>query len=162
MSTRFKLNLLGYDYIPTSLLNETHVVVSEEEFMNRYTEGTMVINTNLDEYCLPTVRNYLLYQEHLRWNAFHLLNGYEPMEKNRISYNGTKIIRKDYDLKLHACIISYEGLNELAKYQNELAKAYDPNCKDANRIEDLYCFDGLVFLSVYKIFKELGYTIIKK
>lgn len=162
MSTRFKLQLLGYDYIHNEHVNETHTVVSEEEFMNRYTEGTMVINTNIDEYEKPSIRNYLLYQEHLRWNAFHLLNGYEPMETERITYNGKKIVRKDYDLKLHACIITYEGLSKLALYQKDLATKYDEASKAATSIEDLYCFDGLVFTSVYKIFQELGYTIIKK
>lgn len=162
ISTRFKLNLLGYDFVKNSEVKSNHVPVLEEEFMSKYTDNTNNIDLDLNNYSKDTTRNNLLYQEHLRWNAFHLLNGYEPMEIDRITYNGNKIIRKDYSLKLHGCIISYEGLMTLAKHQRELIKKHDSTLAGANKIEDLYCFDGLVYITVYKAFNELGYTIIKK
>ena len=162
MSTRFKLNLLGYDYKKAEDIKENDVLVSEEEFRLKYTDKTNVIDIDINNYHLPTIRNHLLYQEHLRWNAFHLLNGYETMEKDDITYNGEKIIRKDYKLKLHGCIISYEALLDLAKHQNQLIKQFDETRFIDDTLEDLYCFDGLVYTTVYKAFYELGYKVIKK
>lgn len=160
ISTRFKLNLLGYDYVRNDELKEEHVAVSEEEFMAKYLDNAKEIDLDINNYSKPTTRNYLLYQEHLRWNAFHLLNGYETMEKDDIIFDGKKIVRKDYNLKLHGCIISYEGLLKLAKHQQNVINNH-PRGR-ANNLEDLYCFDGLVFTTVYKAFRELAYTIIKK
>ena len=160
ISTRFKLNLLGYDYVRNDELKEEHVAVSEEEFMAKYLDNAVEIDLDINNYSKPTTRNYLLYQEHLRWNAFHLLNGYEAMEKEDIIFDGKKIVRKDYNLKLHGCIVSYEGLLKLAKHQQNVINNH-PRGR-ANNLEDLYCFDGLVYTTVYKAFRELAYTIIKK
>lgn len=52
----------------------------------------------------------LSYQEHLRWNAFHIMNGFKVMPLKDIYIQENKTINKNIKLKIHACIRNFEGL----------------------------------------------------
>ena len=70
--------------------------------------------------------------EHLRWNAFHFVSGYSPMpddvfEKRAEIYRAQKAagkseirIGKDQENRLHACLVSWEELDELSAKENRV------------------------------------------
>jgi hypothetical protein len=60
--------------------------------------------------------------EHIRWNAFHLLNGWK---KRDIPQNSTTKIKKDAIRKLHPCLVSWEELDIVSKNHNKDYKADD-------------------------------------
>jgi len=87
-----------------------------------------------------TARNNLARREHLRWNTFHLANGWtkKPMQLTG-GKNGSDDLNAYFDLPLdspefgrknqlarqHACITTYEGLIELRRWQAEKADQID-------------------------------------
>ncbi|MEA2099981.1 MAG: NAD-binding protein [Campylobacterota bacterium] len=60
--------------------------------------------------------------EHIRWNAFHILNGWK---KREIPTDTTQIIEKDKIRKLHPCIVSWEELDNVSKNHGKDYKADD-------------------------------------
>jgi hypothetical protein len=116
MNIRFKLNLLGLD-----LTKDSDVVgLTKEDFQKIYNLDSTE-NYFYEQYFDTKIRNVIAYSEKLRWNAFYLLNDYRPMPKSMIKFNEIEkegktkyeLNRKDHILKLHACITSHQGLDEL-------------------------------------------------
>ncbi len=68
---RLKLNLLGLDYQSGE---DAESFAEIEAALGEKTE-------TYDGYFTQTCRNALLAQEHFRWNAYHMMNGYLPMKK---------------------------------------------------------------------------------
>jgi len=60
--------------------------------------------------------------EHMRWNAFHILNGWKKLE---IAEDETNKIKKDPVRKLHPCIVSWEELDTVSKNHNHDYKSDD-------------------------------------
>lgn len=61
-------------------------------------------------------------QEHLRWSAFHLANGYKLMSAEIFeerAKNKESKIQKDVVNKLHACLVPWEELKPLSDRQND-------------------------------------------
>lgn len=164
LSVRTKLNLLGYDYVDnTSAVNK----VSKEEFLNHYFEGNIPNINEKNMYDAPkdyfeiTRRNALIYQEHLRWSAFFLLNGYSPMPISKIKVLGeNKIYRKDYERKLHASLVHYYSLKDLTDYYKKLCD--ENNVSFYTSLEDLYYYDCTTLEMSYDVLELEGYKVIKK
>ena len=72
---RLKLNLLGFDYVKDG--NATGLEEIKEE--------KIAIRLPYEKCTQPGMENSLLAQEHARWNAYHMLNGYLPLKKSRLS-----------------------------------------------------------------------------
>lgn len=132
LSLRSKLNLLGLDYCRAD--ENTLVPLSESEYMNRYAaddmpdtqsynltvEGKRVIKYTLS---FPqSARKNLAYLEHIRWNAFMLSKGIVPADRQHIL--GEKVLKKgksvysngkNYALRRHGNLTTFEGLEEFAK-----------------------------------------------
>jgi hypothetical protein len=60
--------------------------------------------------------------EHKRWNAFHILNGWEKLE---IPKDTKTVIKKDVIRKLHPCLVSWNELDIVSKNHNHDFKSDD-------------------------------------
>jgi len=124
LNLRLKLNLLGIDYVKKDEINEEDKKVSIDELeallpqikldeegnlLPRKYEDFTFFNTNKE----ITSFNSLGFQEKLRWNSFYIFNGYVQMSYDDMCVleNGS-IYKDDNKTKKHACITTYEGLDE--------------------------------------------------
>lgn len=110
VSLRIKLHLLGLDYVDDGKGENTDLIKKR----CGYTE-----NRNYSEYATSSVSNAILAQEHARWNAYHLLNEYLPLPKEKISHeeDGKKSFKVKFpDAKKHACLTTHKGLSQLSEY----------------------------------------------
>ncbi len=79
----------------------------------------------------PEMMENLARTEHLRWNAFHLSMGFEPMPEALLEERAAAFKKgelkagekpgKDPEHKYHACLVSWEGLKELDRKEEALA-----------------------------------------
>ena len=77
--------------------------------------------------------------EHLRWNAFHFSMGYNRMDEDTIKAraemfkkDGKTRVMKDAAGKLHACLISWDELDELSELEERLT-GKKPDYKEMDR-----------------------------
>ena len=104
-------------------------------------------NGKPDGKILDTARNNLARREHLRWNTFHLANGWTKKPKELVGkkngeddlkeYFGSNLSfdilgRKNGLTKQHACITTFEQLIELRKLQALRASEPDKPDKEEN------------------------------
>lgn len=159
LSIRSKLHLLGYDFVKG--IGED----KSEEFFSIYQHGDPIIYLEKDSvmgrkevnygdcnFVRNTVRNNFAFQEHLRWNAYHICCGYLPATiEETLSTDKQSLI----DIRKHRNLLSYEGLIEYAQLlSNKNGKPY----KDNDVIKyDYQIMDDLPWLA-----SRIGYTIVKK
>ena len=152
MGLRLKLNLLGLDYGPgswkePSLIRQRHGHKGEYPY---------------EAYFTPSVRNAIIAQEHARWNAYHLVQGYLPMAKQDIAENSRdgKTVRfavKDPVGKRHACLTTYRGLDDLSVYLAERAGG-GRTAADY----DYYIYDEMLITTADRLLRSLGCTAIER
>ena len=153
LSLRVKLNLLGLDYVPDGKGENLDLLAKHYPRKGSYA---------YEEYFSPTLRNALLAQEHARWNAYHLVEEWLPMEKanitvkeddgHRVSFN-----TKQPASKKHACITTYHGLHDLSTF---LAEKAGRNCKAQDY--DYYVYDESLILSAAETLGRLNYSLTEK
>ncbi len=153
MSLRVKLNLLGLDYVKDGKGAGVSLIKERNGRKDGYAYS---------EYAGPSVRNALIAQEHARWNAYHLLSEYLPLEKEGItvmSDNGKKVRFnvKNLAAKKHACLTSYKGLSVLSAY---LAEKAGRGCTAADY--DYYIHDEMLIISAEELLTSLGYSVTEK
>ena len=154
---RLKLHLLGLDYIEDGKGENTQWI------SERY---PAVQHTDYSAYLLQGKRNALLAQEHARWNAFHLLEGFAPMRKQQIQVKavGADAVRfqtKDMCAKQHACLTTFRGLDELSSYLAQTAAQLTQRaCTPA--AYDYYAYDDMLLRCAAQLCRQLGYTITEK
>ena len=155
----FKLNIMGLQ-----LSNDSNVDgISKEEYMEIYCNDSNVKSFIYDDYNIYSTlstRMALAYQEHLRWANFYLVNGFAPMNLNEVKFVAGKIIHKNLDLKKHACLTSFEGLDILHKYELDLFLKNGIN-KTINDIET-YKYDLQLMDNLYDTLSLMNYKIHKK
>ena len=153
MNLRTKLNLLGLDYVKDGNSKNTSLITEHRGHKVEYIYS---------DYFTPSVRNALIAQEHARWNAYHLLCEYLPLEKNNItvkSDDGKKVRFnvKNSAAKKHACLTTYNGLNELSSYL-----AHKANNGGTAADYDYYIYDEMLINSAEELLNSLGYSLIEK
>ena len=153
MNLRTKLNLLDLDYVKDGNGANTARITERHGHKGEYAYS---------EYFTPSVRNALIAQEHARWNAYHLLSEYLPLDKNGItvkSDDGKKVRFnvKNTAAKKHACLTTYNGLNDLSAY---LAEKAGNGCTAADY--DYYIYDEMLITSAEELLNSLGYSVIEK
>lgn len=116
ISLRFKLNLMGLDLAPQPK------GLSEDKFVKRYDEDEQSRfhqvhpraknDADLNRYkpVAKKIRNLLARQEHLRWTANQMTQGYIPMSIEEMVMTKHYV---DHQLKKDARLTSFEGLFEL-------------------------------------------------
>lgn len=168
LNIRLKLNLLGYDYI-----KENHIV-DNEEIIDEISKKVKFEKKSYDDYLfyknnkIEPVHS-IAYQEHLRWNAFYISNGYVPLKIKDIKLlnpngnYGPEFYKDDNSLKLHACLTTYEGLDE---YHHHLAKllseANSREIEENINVVETYKYDHMIVENIRPMFKDSKYRIIKR
>ncbi|MBQ6894757.1 MAG: hypothetical protein IJN40_04630 [Clostridia bacterium] len=170
---RMKLNLLGYDYVKDNMGAGLDDVKKEK----------IAIDLPYKEYLNTGKEQALLAQEHLRWNAYHLLNGYLPLKKSKLSVRlktqkeleKDKLNKetadkmellvkttKDVPFKKHICITSYKALNELSESLLEYASRANP--KGEYTIEDFeyYGNDGMLLKIIHDFLESKKHSVITR
>lgn len=168
----FKLNLLGFN---TVRRGDGVKGVTEEEFNRRY------VNSGRDggytDYAFFFGRetcNVLAFTEHARWNALYILYDYGQLKKSdmrvREEVKDGKTRRllphKDAARKLHACITTYYGLDELIRFKYALLypeeklteKSFksDPKLRELSKI---YAYDYMDLDRLYAEITAMGYAL---
>ena len=153
MNLRTKLNLLGLDYVKDGNGANTALIKKRHGHKGKYAYS---------EYFTPSVRNALIAQEHARWNAYHLLNEWLPMDQKGTTMkpcNGEKVSFnvKNTEAKKHSCLTTYKGLDALSAY---LAQKAGGGATTADY--DYYIYDELLITSAEELLTSLGYSVIEK
>lgn len=177
LNLTLKLNLCGFDKeINEGKTNDRIVEKLETIFLNEsnkdYDYYTFFKNTKI----IPTTPQIISFQEHLRWNAFYIINGYVLLPKKEIKILNGKIIKDDCKKRTHACLTTYEGLDDYHNYVvNKIYKGKDKEqfkqyfikalgdnftTNDALKYFDTYKYDYNLIDSITKITNY--YKIIEK
>ena len=158
---RFKLNLLGLDYTKDKISDGENLI---KDALQSFESD----DVSYDNYFKKSIKNAFLAQEHFRWNAYHLMSGYLPMKKIRIKLekneqnNTIKKTIKNTMFKKHACITTYNGLNEISEFLCD--KANEVLGSESYKVSDFEYskYDGLLLRAMPDFFKENDYSVIKK
>lgn len=170
----FKLNLLGFDMVKR--IDDADVGITEAEFNKRYVNSGR--DENYEDYSFffkTESSNVLAYIEHSRWNALYILYDYKQMKKADITIveklKDGKVVReavhKNSDLKQHACISSYYGLNELIEYKYNALYPNEPLNKSGhkgnsrlNELGKIYAYDYMDLDRLYSEIIAMGYKLV--
>jgi hypothetical protein len=171
LSVKAKLNLMGFDLVYDTaeagvqderILEEFKIAYGLERAQRLRSAGDVLSYLERDAggSIADTARNNLARLEHQRWNAFHLVKGWTPMPKEKLTAQLRKIPRE----KKHACITTFEGLVELRDLQTSLECAQVPGTdRDAVLKEkDTIQFDFNVMDCLEGNLKDTKYRIVKK
>ena len=111
LNIRFKLNLLGFD-IAQQYDKESYDNLSLD-FYNKYGKNT---NTEFKDMNVKGARRYLAIQEHFRWNAYMICNGFLPARKSKLDELYSKYGEGYKDVmaskRYHLNITSMKGLED--------------------------------------------------
>ncbi|MCL2510432.1 MAG: hypothetical protein FWF09_00085 [Bacteroidales bacterium] len=64
--------------------------------------------------------NIIAENEHLRWNAFHFVNGIRKWDLNEINTENAKLKDKNDNLLRHGCLVSFSELDMVSAKVNEI------------------------------------------
>ena len=165
----FKLHLMGFD-----LQKGRGMGVSKEEFEELLPDVFMRENGEDYQYFFGTkAANVLAFIEHARWNAYYILSGYKPLafkefvwKKN--SKGREDLLHKNRERLRHACLTSYQGLDELIQYKYKTLKEESEKGEravgqiDFNAQAAIYRYDYMVVDGMYDALSGLGYSIVQR
>ncbi len=158
---RLKLNLLGLDYVKDGKGDG-------EDTVRRICESYLDSGIPYADCLCRSKRSAMLAQEHFRWNAYHLLSGYLPMKKRRItvdldeSSGKVKKVIKNNALKKHSCLTTFTGLDHLSQYLAGKANAACGSERYTAEDFDYYKYDGLLLEALPDFLKENKYSVTEK
>lgn len=138
--------------------------MSLDEF-TKESNRAMVMNFPFKQGLLSSIQNQMItlndeiyrnlsYQEHLRWNAFHIMNGFKVMALKDIYIQGNKTINKNLKLKTHACIRNFEGLYDYQETVKRLWINQGLDEEQAKEKADIIKYDDEVIQLMIRKFKE--------
>lgn len=156
LNLRLKLHLIGLDYKADGKGQNPGLI------KEKYTFGIKC--KKIEEYFSKSKRNAMLAQEHIRWNTYHLMSEWNPLEKDKITVSNPdalppKFTTKDTGRKRHACLTTYSGLGELSAY---LARSASTDGKYTPMNYDYCSNDEMLILSAGDILKETGFSVTEK
>ncbi len=165
LSLRNKLLMMGMDYVAKDNGNENQRFLSEEEYIQRYDkydephffEASIsgkeyrFAQRSIMDICKNTRANLMARQEHLRWNAYMIANGFVPATRAQIDAGKVK----DYSLRYHANLTTYDGLIE---YRQIMSSKVGKSEEDF----DVIVYDYQILEDAWWILNDAGYGIIEK
>jgi hypothetical protein len=168
---KVKLNLMGFDLVYDTAETAVQDERTLKEFKEAYGleralrlrsagDALSYLERDVNGNIADTARNNLARLEHQRWNAFHMIKGWTPMPKERVTAQSRKIPRE----KKHACITTFEGLVELRDLQASLecAQVSGPERDAALKKNDTIQFDFDIMDCLEGNLKDTKYRIVKK
>ena len=165
----FKLHLMGFD-----LKKGKEGGVTKEELQKMLPDVFMGENGKDYQYFFGTkAANVLAFIEHSRWNAYYILSGYKPLHFNEFTWKQNNKGREDLQHKdkeklRHACLTSYQGLDELIQYKYKTLKEESEKGErkvgqvDFNAQAAIYRYDYMVVDGMHEALSGLGYSIVKR
>jgi hypothetical protein len=179
LGLRFKLNLMGLDYREKTNCTNSAKWYTEEEYLSIYAGGDIpnveqikkVINGKKvvyynGEYVKSRRRNMAV-QEHCRWTSFVISRGVVPATIEDIQTE-TKVVNgklkrtsgKNYDLRRHGNLTSYEGLMDFTKL-------IENSCDSAQNLKseyekDRYRYRYQILDDAYWLLNSNGFEIVSK
>lgn len=163
---RTKLNLLGFDYEPSDQIDINEKEEAKAKFISlldlnidKDIPGKSSV-TSVEDFHniyknLDSPRNRMASQEHLRWNAYMIINGWIPMSKTSIKESTLdgKIEpkTKNSDLFEHSCITTQSGLVSLFDFLVRIGM--EPNNADKMKY-DYSAMDHLI-----EMIEKAGYSL---
>ncbi len=160
---RLKLNLLGLDYVMDGKGKGIEKIA--KNYRAHFEGETDTVN----------IRQALLAQEHFRWNAYHLMLGYRPMEKKWVTVEGKtsdakssnkmdyiKDINKLPEVKKHSCITTFNGVGEVSAYLAQKANELYKDKEYSERDFDYYKNDEMLFEVAPEFLKQKNCSVINK
>ncbi len=159
LALRMKLQLMGYDYCDKSSPEQD----ASQEFLQQYqkddeiqksgktVEGRSVVNYCNDAFDFGTLRGRMAMQEHQRWNAYMITCGVIPMP----IYKMKQGIFKDFELRRHGCLTTFDGLVEYRKIRAEVTGKTEEEC-------DVIRYDYQILDDAKWILDKANAKIIKK
>lgn len=163
LNIRVKLNLIGYDYDLENNIVDNSMLLSEIEnklniIKNKYDDYLFFNNAST-----PHLSNVLSFQEHSRWNAFYVSNGYVPMPKYDIKVieyiddagnTKYKMYKDNDDLRMHACLTTYKDLDNyhrdyaklICNNKNYAASLLKISVEELNNLSDDEIFNKVISL----------------
>ena len=168
LSIRMKLQLMGLDYIRKPLEGNTvNRIASNDDYFEIYAAGDMpkkrmdisqikeVYSYDFirpaEHYMGSGYRRNLTIQEHYRWNAYMLTCGFIPATRKAILSGKVK----DYALRTHGNLTTFEGLFEYRKMMAEKKKT-------AEKDEDVIKYDYQIMDDAWWLLNENGYDMVKR
>ncbi len=176
LSMRSKLNLMGLDIC--SIDDKTKRALTEDEYLDIYAhndlpnqnhyskklDGKSIIYYSIDY--KDSLRKNFAIMEHLRWNAFMISKGMIPASRNDILNETNSLGKytngKNYMLRRHGCLTTFEGLIEFRKIVANRDKKNDEQLQDAENRADVIKYDYQLMDDAYWLLTKSGYKIIKK
>lgn len=169
----FKLGLLGFG-LSKQDENCTRVI-TKEEYFDKYVNPCINSGYNNYSFYFETYSsNVLAFIEHARWNAYYLLSDYSQMSKNTLlsrqyvnEYGQTDFKRRDCSQKLHACLTTYHGLNEIILFL--FSKLYPDEQKTIRELNSdgrllalsaIYNYDYMTLDALYDRLLTIGLLVV--
>jgi len=116
LSIKPKLNMLGFDLTFDGNAEQDPAVIAAFE----------------SAYAKSEVQENLARLEHQRWNLYYLVSGWLPLPKAEV----TAASRKNQRKRKHACLSTFEGLEELAKMQARMKTQNLDEGKSVNEVDE--------------------------
>ncbi|MCR4675902.1 MAG: hypothetical protein K5634_01570 [Sphaerochaetaceae bacterium] len=130
---KLKLGLMGLELVSDG----TDGIISNEEFKEHYNK----------------CRDSLAIQEHLRWNAFMICNGYVPSTiKEILNPENKGIVHEE---KRHGYLTNHDGLDQYASLLSE-------NFGKPKEVYDVKKYDTIMMDRCYEILQSQGASIKRK
>lgn len=163
LSLRMKLNLLGYDYVPLTEAGEDRSAA----FTEKYTAGDVPIRSASNparvdygncEFRTDTVRAFFAMQEHQRWNAYMICNGYIPATvEEAMTGDKQDLLRR----RRHGNLTTFAGLVEYKKEKARRA-GVSPDDPEATKDYDVIKYDYQLMDYAVGLLGSCGYKIVDK
>lgn len=156
LNIKFKLNLLGLDMVK----DENVKGLTKAEYKKIYNLSSI---KKYEDYFKESDVNALAFQEHLRWCAFYIMNGYTTLEPSKFTFDkeNNDVNTKDEVNKKHGCLTTFYGLDIVHKKVQEILKENKVNRELFNDIET-YRYDFSLLDNIYEFLDLAGYKLIEK
>ena len=162
---RLKLNLIGFDYEKQAVIGGKNPGrITLQEYADRYSSGDpaqgmeeenglFYSETKIDQredFKKDLPRKNLAVQEHYRWNAFMIMNGFIPGTIEQVRQGR----EKDYSLRYHANITSMEGLFRFREIRAEMLHTSEAET-------DVIRYDYRPMDGAWAYLDQIGYDIVR-
>lgn len=177
LSLRSKLNMIGLDYCNES---DERAALTEAEYLSIYASDNPIeyqatsdiLDKKVVKYTLDfpdSLRKNLAIHEHYRWNSFMISKGMIPSTKEEIERE-TIVVKgevkqsngKNYQLRRHGNLTTFDGLVEFRHIVAKRDKAPDMTMEETELKKDVIKYDYQLMDDAYWLLTHNGYKIVRK